>query len=163
MKHYIFILLFILFFFFVLPSVIHAWTGTTESVVDGDTLVARNTGQDSNIKIRLYGIDTPESNQDFGSKAKDFVANELKDNQEIEVIPIDKDKYGRVVALVLYGEKDKCLNEELITNGYAWVYDYFCKEQFCESWKATESKAQENEIGLWSQEDPVPPWKWRER
>ena len=54
-----------------------------------------------------------------------------------------------------------CLNEELIKNGYAWVYKKYCKDDFCTKWLEYEQNAQVNKSGLWSGKNPVPPWEFR--
>ena len=51
-----------------------AWQGKVIRIVDGDTIVVLN-NQNQQVKIRLYGIDTPEKRQAFGQKAKQFTAN----------------------------------------------------------------------------------------
>jgi endonuclease YncB( thermonuclease family) len=49
-------------------------TGEVVSVADGDTFTLLTTGQQQ-IRIRLHGIDCPEKKQDFGTKAKQFLAD----------------------------------------------------------------------------------------
>jgi micrococcal nuclease len=55
----------------------------------------------------------------------------------------------------------KCLNEELIKNGLAWVYKRYCSESFCNHWLKLEQYAQVNKLGLWIYDNPVPPWDFR--
>ena len=42
-----------------------AWTGKVVGIADGDTITVLRDGHD-HVKIRLYGIDAPESGQPFG-------------------------------------------------------------------------------------------------
>ena len=130
--------------------------GKVISVADGDTItVLQNFKQ---YKIRLYGIDTPEKKQDFGQKAKLFTSN-MVFNKKVKVIPIDVDRYKRIVGMVYVDEK--CLNEELVKAGYAWVYKKHCKKSFCDEWLKLEQAARENKLGLWVYDNPVPPWGFR--
>jgi len=126
--------------------------GVVVGIADGDTItVFQNSKQ---YKIRLYGIDTPEKKQDFGQKTKHFTSN-IVFNKIIKVIPIDIDRYQRTVGVVYVD--GKCLNEELIKAGYAWVYRKYCKKSFCDEWLKLEQNAREKKLGLWIYDNPVPP------
>ena len=46
-----------------------AWTGKVVSIADGDTITVLHDGHDQ-VKIRLYGIDAPESGQPFGKASR---------------------------------------------------------------------------------------------
>ncbi|WP_300461244.1 thermonuclease family protein [Desulfobacula sp.] len=130
--------------------------GKVVGIADGDTItVLQNNKQ---YIIRLYGIDTPEKGQDFGTKAKNFTSN-LVFKREVKVIQKDVDRYGRIVGIVYVGEI--CINQEIIKAGLAWVYRQYCKDGFCRDWINLETHARKNQIGLWSHPDPVPPWEYR--
>ena len=64
------------------------------------------------VKIRLYGIDTPEKKQAFGTRAKQFTSD-LCFGKTVDVDPVNTDHYGRTVALIKL-ENGKVLNEEII-------------------------------------------------
>ena len=130
--------------------------GKVVGVADGDTITVL---QDSKqYKIRLYGIDTPEKKQGFGQKAKKFTSD-MVFRQQVKIVAYDTDRYGRTVGMVYIGKK--CLNEELIKNGYAWVYKKYCSESFCNRWLQLERKARVNKLGLWTYDNPVAPWEIR--
>ena len=130
--------------------------GKVVSVADGDTITVL---QDSKqYKIRLYGVDSPEKKQDFGQKAKQF-ASDMVFKQYVKVVAYDIDRYGRTVGMVYMGQK--CLNEELIRNGFAWVYKKYCSESFCKQWSQLEQEARGNKLGLWIYDNPIPPWDFR--
>jgi len=74
---------------------------------------------------------------------------------------IDRDRFDRDVGLVYVDGDGECLNEELVRKGHAWVYDRYCKIQDCNAWSRLESKARQEDIGLWSRPNPIPPWEWR--
>lgn len=149
---------FVLFLtFLVLASApAHAWTGQVVAVTDGDTLKVLQDGRET--KIRLYGVDTPEKKQAFGQRAKNFTAS-LVAGKMVDVEPVDQDRYGRTVGLVTV--TGRSLNEELVKNGFAWVYRQYCRRGECSSWMKEESQARATKIGLWVDPAPVPPWEWR--
>lgn len=131
-------------------------TGKVVGIMDGDTIkIVTDSVQK---KIRLYGIDCPEKNQAFGNKAKQFLS-EIISGQNVKIIQEDVDRYGRIVGTVYFN--NRCINEEIIKNGYAWVYRYYCKKSFCTNWIEIENQSKSNGIGLWSQKNPIPPWEFR--
>jgi micrococcal nuclease len=135
------------------PGSIQAYQAKVISIADGDTItVLQGTIQ---IKIRLYGIDCPESHQAFGNKAKQFTSS-LVFGQRVRVKPVTKDRYGRSVAWV-YSDS-KCLNEELLKVGLAW---HFKKYSTDKNLSDLEIEARQKRVGLWSDPKPVAPWEYR--
>ena len=108
----------------------------------------------------MYGIDAPEFNQAFGRAAKKHLAALLL-RQQVEVETLDQDRYGRPVVIIF--TNDLNVNEKIVRDGYAWVYKQYCKEPFCNDWLILESNAREKELGLWQQDQSVPPWKFRNK
>ena len=111
-------------------------------------------------KIRLYGIDTPESKQAFGTGAKNFTYAMVY-RKSVNVEPVTTDRYGRTVGIVHVDGNS--LSEELVKSGYAWVYDRYCKKDMCDKWKQLEEAARQSKTGLWSQDNPVEPWTYRKK
>jgi micrococcal nuclease len=130
--------------------------GKVIGVTGGDTITVLHDGQPE--KIRLYGIDCPEKGQDFGTKAK-RATSALTFGKVAEVKPVDVDRYGRTVAFVTVG--NTLVNEELIRQGLAWVYNRYCKRPVCEEWRQLEAEAWAARRGLWSMPKPVAPWEFR--
>ncbi|WP_134091334.1 thermonuclease family protein [Olivibacter sp. XZL3] len=100
--------------------------GKVVRIADGDTITIldRNNKQ---IRVRFYGIDCPESHQDYGSVARKFTADHcFKKTVEVEVK--DVDRYGRTVGMVILSDGTN-LNKELLKAGLAWHYTYFDKSQ----------------------------------
>jgi endonuclease YncB( thermonuclease family) len=139
-----------------LPCPTWAWTGKVIGVSDGDTITVLRERQPQ--KIRLYGIDCPEKRQPFGNRAKQFTSD-MVFGKIVEVNGIDTDRYGRTVALVAVDER--LLNEELIRAGLAWVYDRYCYESICNSWKNFQLRARLDKRGLWEDSGEIPPWELR--
>ncbi len=65
------------------PSFLYAFEGKVVSVSDGDTITVLH--DRTQIKVRLYGIDTPEKRQAFGNKAKQFTSDQVF-GKTVEVI-----------------------------------------------------------------------------
>ncbi|HMB05332.1 MAG TPA: thermonuclease family protein [Isosphaeraceae bacterium] len=107
--------------------------------------------------MRLYGIDCPETGQDFGSRAKQFTS-ELAFGKVVKFVPRATDGYGRVVADVVLPD-GRVLNDELVKAGLAWWYRQHA--QNIGTLRQLEAEAREAKRGLWSQPNPVPPWEWR--
>ena len=105
------------------------------SVVDGDTIDCDiDLGFDISInqRIRLAGIDTPESRtkdlneKKLGLESKDFLKNKLsecKGNLVIKTEKIDStEKYGRILGWLYEDGKEISFNQIMIDEGYAWSY-----------------------------------------
>jgi len=132
-------------------------TGKVVSIADGDTITVLDDNKIQH-KIRLYGIDCPESSQDFGAKAKKFTSDMVFAKQ-VSVKIMDTDRYDRSVGLVNVGSIS--LNEELLKSGYAWHYSQYCKSSFCSQWEILQNAARTRGVGLWSMKNPTPPWEFR--
>lgn len=132
-------------------------TGRVIHVADGDTITVRDASNRKH-KIRLYGIDCPESGQEFGKEAARFTTR-LASGKMARVTQYDRDRYGRVVGVVLVDGVN--VNQSLIENGYAWKYGRYCKEPFCQDWRRLEERAKGARVGLWTDDAPAAPWDWR--
>ena len=150
--------LLVLTFLLTIPCLSWAWSGKVVGVAYGDTItVLRDKEQ---VRIRLYGIDTPEKGQTFGKKAKQFTSDMVFE-KVVEVHQMDTDRYGRTVALVSVDKQ--LLNKELVKAGLAWVYDRYCSEPICESWRNFQLRARMDKRALWSDPDRIPPWEFRRK
>jgi len=129
---------------------------------DGDSFVVR--AEDGRrISIRLSAIDAPEKVQPHGDVSRRALLA-LLENKLLTIIPIKRDPYGRTVARVLADERDVGL--EQVKTGMAWHYKRYESEQSARDRREhaqAEQRARDAGIGLWSQPDPMPPWKFREQ
>ena len=103
-------------------------------IVDGDTIdVNIDLGFGTwihNERIRLYGIDTPESRtRDLEEKAKGLEAKayvkdllENSDDGKFSIISHGRGKYGRVLGEIFVKGHEKSVNELLKENGHAYEY-----------------------------------------
>lgn len=126
-------------------------------VIDGDSLEVMHQGK--KLRVRLWGIDTPEWQQEFSHKALAFTRDRVQ-GRWVELQPKGWDKYGRLVAVVKV--EGHTLNEELLREGLAWVHIYYCKEAICQEWHQLEKEAKMARRGLWQSNTPVPPWQWKQ-
>ncbi len=116
-----------------------------KKVLDGDTIdVIIDLGFDlaKTERVRIAGVDTPEKRtRNLEEKALGIDATEwLKDKLE-GAIDGDDDlvirtelvggvgKYGRLLGWLYIGDADVSLNEQMITEGYAWAYDGGTKQK----------------------------------
>lgn len=72
------------------------------------------------------------------------------------------DRYGRSVALVRLPD-GTLLNEVLVADGLAWVYEEYCREDLCQRLRELEQQARRERRGLWAENDPTRPAEWRRR
>lgn len=124
-------------------------------VIDGDTIVIANIETREKIRVRLYGIDCPEMNQPYGVEAKEILIKHIEDSP-LEVKELSTGKYGRKICKIKV--KGIYLSEILLLNGLAWVYEKYYKGN---EYQVYQKYAKNNKRGIWSQNNPIPPWKWR--
>jgi len=135
------------------PAVQRQFTGTVVAIHDGDTISVRTSRE--TIRIRLEGIDCPEYRQPYSARAKQFTA-ELVHRKEVTIEGGGEDQYGRLLARVRVGGVE--LNEALVRNGMAWHYQ---RGEIDRSLADAERTARAARVGLWSDPNPIPPWRWR--
>ena len=122
-------------------------------IVDGDTVHMKD-----GTKVRLHGIDTPERNQPYGKQATRALDSLL--GSEVLVVERDTDRYGRLVG-VIYTPEGVNVNLEMVCNGSAWWYSRYAKGN--RAMANCQDEAREAGLGLWADDDPMPPWEWRRR
>ncbi len=140
------------------PLPIGMFRATVVDVHDGNTLTIRGQ-QSGNQNLRLYGIDCPESPQPFGQEAA-VAARKLVLHQDVIVTDMGRDQHQKMIGVVRLTD-GRLLNQELVGSGLCWWY----KSQA--SGNATlerlEAEARASRKGLWADQNPVPPWEWRNR
>ncbi|WP_299702131.1 thermonuclease family protein [uncultured Pontibacter sp.] len=125
-------------------------------VKDGDTFELLRGGQ--TVTVRLYGIDTPEKNQAYGQRAKQF-ASDLAFGKNVRLIEHNKDRYGRTVGTIILPD-GRNLNEEMVREGYAWHYTAYSKDKNLAN---LEADARRFKRGLWQDPNPIAPWDFRKQ
>ncbi|MDA9466554.1 thermonuclease family protein [Bradyrhizobium sp. CCBAU 53415] len=138
------------------PAAAAGLTGQA-SIIDGDTLQIHGT------RIRLAGIDAPESSQlcrgddslpyRCGAKAANdldaFVAR-----RPVSCVPVSQDQYGRAVATCSVSGAD--LADWLVRNGYALDWRRYSGGRY----NAAQREASRAERGIWAG-SYVAPWLYR--
>ena len=130
----------------VIPTSVELERTTVISIVDGDTLYVQTENTQGPQKVRLIGVDTPESvapksyldktgkeNSEEGVTASDFVKTQISEGDVVflEYDTSREDKYGRTLAYVwlevpnntqdITEVATKMLNGILLEKGYAEV------------------------------------------
>ena len=95
-------------------------------VMDGDTVLlvpegGRNSGDREPVKLRLLGIDAPESCQPGGERSRDVLIG-LVMRRSVRVEPHGHDSYGRQLGRLWLGAQD--VGAEMVRSGWAWAYSY---------------------------------------
>lgn len=130
-------------------------TGRVTEVQDGDSLTLF--ADDRSHRVRLKGIDAPEHNQPWGRQARRALIRKVR-GKTVRVDVSTFDRYDRLVADVRLGERD--IARELVREGHAWVYRRFSADPRL---LLEEREARQAKLGLWRDDEPVPPWEWRQR
>jgi len=110
-------------------------------VVDGDTIDANiDLGFDISLnkRIRLAGIDTPESRtkdeyeKKLGLESKEWLKKHLEGAKNILIkteLPDSTEKYGRIIGHLYINDGEVSVNNKMIDEGYAWEYDGGTKQK----------------------------------
>ncbi|MDR2350127.1 MAG: thermonuclease family protein [Deltaproteobacteria bacterium] len=132
--------------------------GLVIGVQDGDTITVR-TDDFEQIRVRFYGVDSPEKDQPHGKIAGDFL-KKLVHGKKVDLEVMDIDRYGRHVCLVKL--EGTLVNLVMVEKGHAWLYGAYCKSKnVCARIGAAEGKAQKAGLGLWGNPDATAPWDHR--
>jgi endonuclease YncB( thermonuclease family) len=125
------------------------------SVVDGDTIEV------AGERVRLHGIDAPESRQLCSVGGSDWRCGESAalalagraDGRTVVCKGDERDRYGRIIAVCFAGSTD--LNAMMVREGLALAYRQYSKDYVGE-----EEAARVASKGVW-RSSFIEPWKWR--
>jgi len=128
---------------------------TVSNVYDGDTIELKNAA--GRFKLRLTDIDAPERNQAYGQRARRALMKLCKGSDiSINVELTGKDKYNRHLGKLQCNGTDVSIY--MAEQGYAWHNEKY-SDNFAV--KNAAASARRDRIGLWSADNPLPPWVWR--
>lgn len=143
--------------------------GTVVKVTDGDTINVDSGG--TKLKIRLYGIDAPETakvnrksgwnskpGQPYGEESWRALDGKIY-RQRVRVEVKDIDQYRRLVSVVWIGGRD--INKEMVAEGWAWAYRKYLDRPHASEYMSAEEQARARRAGLWRDGNPQPPWEFR--
>ncbi len=126
------------------------------SVIDGDTLEIRG------VRIRLHGIDAPESRQSCvdprgrpwrcGQQAA-LKLYEKIGRSSVSCVGRNSDRYGRLVAICSIGDQN--LNQWMVSQGWAVAY-----RKYSLDYAPEEAEAKSLRRNIWSGQFDLP-WNWR--
>lgn len=123
-------------------------------IIDGDTYDILD--EKKVIRIRMDGIDAPERGMPYNKVSKKFLSDMIF-GKIIQVKMGELDRNGRTIAQTyLIDGTDVSL--EMIRAGLAW---HFKKYSSNEEYAKAEVEARENNLGLWQENNPIPPWDVR--
>ena len=125
-------------------------------VIDGDTIDV------GDIRVRLEGIDAPESGQTCkrpllgwwacGTAATAALSKQVE-GRSVTCERHGTDKYGRMLGVCFVGTQD--INAWLVRQGYAWAF-----VRYSQAYVQEEAAAKAQRLGVW-QAESQPPWEYR--
>ena len=137
--------------------------GIVRAVYDGDTILLA-TPESSRLKIRLYGVDAPETakpdqpGQPFGEAARRTLLSKIM-GKKVTAEVVDIDQYQRAVAVIRYAGRD--INREMVEEGMAWAYRQYLQGPYESEYIGSETRARSRRAGVWRESNPQPPWEFR--
>ena len=144
------------------PAAAQELLGRVVSVHDGDTLTVLDATH-VQYRIRLTGIDAPESHQPYGQASRKHLAERVA-GKDVTIHWQKRDKYRRLLGRVEFEGGD--MNLEQLRAGYAWHYLRYAAGQPSQEradYAQAEGQARRERVGLWQDSRPMPPWDYRHR
>ncbi|ASD63775.1 thermonuclease family protein [Bdellovibrio bacteriovorus] len=163
----------VLFIVLLLPSFLWAQGARIKvlSVHDGDTLTAVDVSNNTRVKVRLMGVDTPEvdfmkeTQGDVALAARDFLRSLIPEDGIITLSEDSQiDKHGRILGRLLNGKTD--INLEMLKNGWGMIYFiYPFEKRVASDYSKASKEAYDNRLGVFSNDyrDTQEPYQFRMR
>jgi endonuclease YncB( thermonuclease family) len=124
------------------------------AVHEGDRLTIHHEGRKDTVYLK--DIDCPELKQPYGKQARLATAAYVG-NRDVVVRALTRDRQGRVTAEIVL-QDGRIVAHELLKEGLAWLRPHTAQNR---DLGEVEQLARAAGKGLWSDPNPVPPWKWK--
>lgn len=131
-------------------------TGHIAKVFDGDTVSFRKSNG-RYYRVRLQGIDAPETRQTYGVECKALL-DDITRGKSVTVMFYGSDSYKRMLG-VLSTVAIPNINKFLIEEGCAW--EYSAPLSLKTEYQNAEQTARSTNRGLWLDACPTEPWSFR--
>ncbi len=134
-------------------------------VIDGDTVEVLAGGGlfrgPGTRRIRLYGIDAPESSQRGGPESTKHLGRIIGGRTGMWLTSIDTDQYGRTVGLIhsKKGRPEDSYNYRMVRDGQARCY--MTRPEDRERYQEAEDAARSQGRGIWKDRNAAAPWDYR--
>ncbi len=131
------------------------------SVQDGDSLLVKGRDSRDELRLRLYAIDAPELDQEYGREAREYLGRLVRRRTDLLLEPVDTDRYGRLVGVLYHraAGRQHSVNRLMVEQGLArWYSQYGGGDLGLEH---AEAEAQRRRRGLWANRRAVAPWDHR--
>lgn len=153
-----------------LPAPIAPFPAVAMAVESGDSVVLRHTRTQRIERVRLEGVDAPESGQPYGLVASAALLERVR-GVSLVVSATAREADGSLRGYVCVAEApffadwtyppcepEASINQDLTQAGHVWVT---AAGKDAPALAAAETRARGGRTGLWAAEAPVPPWQWR--
>lgn len=134
------------------PANSHLWR--VVGVIDGDTVNCIDDANQSQ-RVTLAGIDAPEITQEYGKNSREALAG-MVFGHTVEVVDQGRDPSGSWVGRLYVDGLD--VNRQMVATGNAWQDPASSADV---PLTAAQTQARGQQIGLWAQANPTPPWEYR--
>ena len=153
-----------------MPRTIRTMRVRTTAVITGDSIQTRPSGvmlktlgviMGGHIECRLYGIDAPELQQDYGTEARDKLET-LLGNKPVWMDILGYDMHKRAITLLYFNRDDPAdsLNAQMVRHGHAYWNESLAPDD--DDLATAQSEARSNSRGVWGlPSDQEFPWVWR--
>ena len=133
------------------------------AVQDGDSLIVRpaQSRRNDEFRLRLYAIDAPEHDQQYGQEARDYLWRLVWNRTDLVLEAVDTDRYGRLVGILYYRAMDRrrSINRLMVEQGLAYWYSEY--GGYGLGLEQAEENARRRRRGVWAGRRQVAPWEYR--
>lgn len=123
-------------------------------VVDGDTIMVQSKRNGEETRLRVMGIDAPETKECFGNEASLILRSNL-DGKKLSYQIFGRDGFGRFLGIVYANETD--VSEKMVEMGAATAYsateihdDLKPTAEYFQTLKKLEEESRNKRMGIWS-------------
>ena len=136
-------------------------------IIDGDTIEVEAGGgilmKSRRERIRMYGIDAPESSQKGGKESTKHLEKMIGSRSNAWMNRVSTDQYGRTVGLVYpnRGKPQDSYNFRMVRDGQAQAYMTAAADR--KRYQEAEAQAKDKRRGIWKNEKSQKPWEYRRK